>query len=115
MPVETGFVARQDPHRLAAARSLCPTARQARCQCRQVTSCNRVSAQLLRTGQQHTELPPRLAQFKNHVNRGILASGGGGSPKEVKQLFPPRLVVGGGTTLNSLPPPPPPDHRFSSL
>src|SRR5438270_13741681 len=97
MPVETGFVARQDPHRLAAARSLCPTARQARCQCRQVTSCNRVSAQLLRTGQQHTELPPRLAQFKNHVNRGILASGGRLRSIELKTL-PPREWMAGGTT-----------------
>src|SRR5437868_4942629 len=29
-----------------------------------------LGARILRTGQQHTELPPRLAQFKNHVNRG---------------------------------------------
>src|SRR6266849_6581406 len=43
MPVETGLVARQDPHRLAAARSLCPTARQTRCQRRQVTSRNRAA------------------------------------------------------------------------
>src|SRR6266702_1971658 len=104
MSVETGLVARQDPHRLAATRSLCPTARQTRCQRCQVSSHNRVSAQLLRTGQQHTEQPLRLAQFKNHVNRGILANGGCVSPIVLKHLEPRGWMVGGTTNLTSWPP-----------
>jgi hypothetical protein len=47
MPVQTGLLARHDPNRLAAAGSLRPTAPQTRRQRRQVTSYNRVPAQLL--------------------------------------------------------------------
>jgi len=98
VPVQTGLVARQDPNRLAALRSFRPTARQTRCQCRQVASCNRISTHLVRAGPQHAELPRLLAQFKNQINRGMIATGGCVSPIELEHLLDPQGWMVGGTT-----------------
>src|ERR1700730_8362626 len=109
VPVKARLVARQNTHRLAAASRLGAHFRQPLRQGNQVASVNRVTAQPHRAWQHHTELPLRLAQFKNHLHRGILVRGGGCvSTIELRHLDPPGLEGWWKTSLTppDLPSPP---------
>src|SRR6266571_9286249 len=77
-------------------------------------SANRVAAQLPAPRQQNPKLPFRLAQFKCHVNRGILVSGGCVSTIELHHLDPPRLDGGWNAILPPDHPPPPWDLQITT-